>query len=88
MVLTYGLKCGFFGGNVQKLTEDLAVLQPTLFPSVPRLFNRIHSGLMAKFKEATGVKGWLVRKAIDAKMWYLKNQGLVTHSIYDKLVFG
>lgn len=39
--ITCGMKVGFFSGNVQKITEDLGVLKPTLFPSVPRLYNRI-----------------------------------------------
>lgn len=37
-----GCKIGFFGGNVLKLTEDMGVLKPTLFPSVPRLYNKIY----------------------------------------------
>lgn len=27
-----------------KLMDDLAVLKPTIFPSVPRLYNRIYAG--------------------------------------------
>jgi len=42
LALNYGLKCGFFGGNILKLTEDIGILRPTLFPSVPRLYNRIY----------------------------------------------
>ena len=49
------MKIGFFGGNVLKLTEDMGILKPTFFPSVPRLFNRIHGKIKDKFKEATGV---------------------------------
>jgi long-chain acyl-CoA synthetase len=54
------MKCGFFGGNVLKLTEDMGILKPTLFPSVPRLFNRIYGTISEKFKAETGVKGWLI----------------------------
>jgi long-chain acyl-CoA synthetase len=32
----------FFNGDVLKLTEDLAIVRPTFFASVPRLFNRMH----------------------------------------------
>ena len=42
MAVATGMKVGFFAGNVQKITEDLTVLKPTLFPSVPRLYNRIY----------------------------------------------
>jgi long-chain acyl-CoA synthetase len=67
-----GLKCGFFAGNILKLTEDIGVLKPTLFPSVPRLFNRIYGKIMDGTKAATGVKGWLVNKAIAAKLWHYR----------------
>lgn len=69
----YGMRMGFFAGNVLKLTEDMQVLKPTLFPSVPRLYNRIYGKIQDKLKEATGVKAWLVNKAVAAKMYYHKN---------------
>jgi long-chain acyl-CoA synthetase len=82
-----GCKCGFFSGNVLKLTEDIGVLKPTMFPSVPRLYNRIYGKILDGTKAATGVKGWLVNKAINAKLWHLKNGNGVTHAFYDKVVF-
>jgi len=86
--LVYGVRCGFFAGNVLKLTEDVAILKPTLFPSVPRLYNRIYGKLQAKIQDAQGVKGWLVQKAVDAKLDNYRNGYGLTHSIYDKLVFN
>lgn len=44
---------GFYGGDVTKLTEDMQILKPTCFPSVPRLYNRIYGLLSAKFKAGT-----------------------------------
>jgi len=43
------------------------MLKPTFFPSVPRLYNKIFAKLKAGILLATGVKGWLVHKAIAAK---------------------
>ena len=37
-----GARIGYFSGNIANLTNDCQALQPTLFPSVPRVFNRIH----------------------------------------------
>jgi len=79
---------GFFAGNVLKLTEDMGVLQPTFFPSVPRLFNRIYGNIQAIFKEATGMKGWLVNSAVEAKLSNLHNGYGVLHSVYDYMVFN
>jgi long-chain acyl-CoA synthetase len=35
-----GSSIGFTTGDVTRLLDDLAVLAPTVFPSVPRLWNR------------------------------------------------
>jgi len=41
----------YFSGDVQKLKDDLAVVKPTVFLSVPRLFSRFHDVLKQKFRE-------------------------------------
>ena len=38
-----GAKVGFFQGDPLKLVEDCGILKPTIFPSVPRLYNKIYS---------------------------------------------
>jgi len=63
---------GFYSGDILKLMDDIQVIKPTLFPTVPRLLNKIYGKIMDKINDATGVKGWLVRKAIDSKLYYLK----------------
>ena len=40
--IVYGTRIGYFAGDVHKLTDDCQVLKPTLFPSVPRIYNRIY----------------------------------------------
>ena len=85
--LCFGMKCGYFRGDVQKLMDDLAILKPTIFPSVPRLYTRIYSSIKSKFDEATGIKGWLANKAVAAKLYYLRNGSGLKHKIYDNLVF-
>ena len=42
MVLQSGGRIGFFRGDIKLLIEDIQVLKPTLFLSVPRLLNRIY----------------------------------------------
>jgi long-chain acyl-CoA synthetase len=37
-----GGRIGFFQGDVRKLLDDIKELQPTVFPSVPRLLNRVY----------------------------------------------
>jgi long-chain acyl-CoA synthetase len=49
---------------VDKIVANLAEVRPTLFISVPRVFNRIYDGLQAKMKEDGGLK----KKLFDAAM--------------------
>jgi len=85
--LIYGMKCGFFGGNTLKLTEDMQILKPTFFPSVPRLFNKIFGTIQGKLAAATGIKKKLVDKAVSSKMANLHAGKGVTHALFDALVF-
>jgi long-chain acyl-CoA synthetase len=62
-----GMKVGFYQGNPLKLIEDCALLKPTVFPSVPRLFNKIYGKIKDNFSQLTGCKGWLVNKAVESK---------------------
>jgi len=64
------------------------VLKPTLFPSVPRLYNRIYGKIKDKLNLATGLKASLVTRAINSKLYYLKKDGCMTHRFYDALVFN
>jgi long-chain acyl-CoA synthetase len=36
---------GIFGGDVRKIKEDLAILKPDIFVSVPRLFNKFYDAI-------------------------------------------
>lgn len=66
-VICMGGRVGYFNGNPLTLIEDCAVLQPTFFPSVPRLYNKIYSKIQGQVAQATGCKAWLLASAISAK---------------------
>ena len=53
------MKIGYYSGDPLKLTEDCAILKPALFPSVPRLYNRIYTKINERLGGLTGCKGWL-----------------------------
>lgn len=50
MTINYGLKLGVYSGDVKKLLEDIQILRPTFFVSVPRLLNKIHDSLKGKIQ--------------------------------------
>lgn len=66
-----GASQGYYQGNPLKLMDDCAILKPTLFPSVPRLYNKIFARINQRFGEATGCKKWLLDKGMASKTHYL-----------------
>ena len=83
-----GSQINLFGGNVRKLKDDLAFFKPTIFVSVPRLYNRFYDLMQDKIKATDGtVLGKLMQKAIATKLENLEKTGQVTHTVYDALIF-
>lgn len=83
-----GSKIHLFGGDVRKLKDDMALFKPTIFASVPRLYNRFYDVMQSKIKEKEGTMvGKLMNKAIETKMENLLEKGEVTHAIYDAIIF-
>ncbi|KAI8900615.1 hypothetical protein BC833DRAFT_513482, partial [Globomyces pollinis-pini] len=84
-----GGSAGFFRGDVTLLIEDIGVLRPTVFASVPRLLNRIYDKIIqGALHSGSAVKAALFTRALDAKLHYLKQDGSLNHSIWDPLVFN
>jgi long-chain acyl-CoA synthetase len=75
----------------------LPAVKPTVFPSVPRVYEKVHTAVVAKFDEETGVKRRLVDWALRVGRRYSELQragrpippGLaVQHRIADRLVYS
>eukprot|EP00062_Callorhinchus_milii_P019794 gi/632974728/ref/XP_007903840.1/ PREDICTED: long-chain-fatty-acid--CoA ligase 5 [Callorhinchus milii] len=85
-VYSCGARVGFFQGNIQLLMDDMKHLQPTIFPVVPRLLNRIYD------KVQNGAKSPLKKGLLDFAIARKKAEvldGIVRNdSIWDKLVFN
>jgi long-chain acyl-CoA synthetase len=50
--ISVGCAMGFYHGNVFKIKEDLGSLRPTIFVSVPRLWNRLHDEVISKIADS------------------------------------
>ena len=87
VVLRVGGRVGYFCGDTTRLLEDMAILKPEFFPSVPRVLNRIAALVQAQ-AAAPGLKGALLRKALAAKIANHDRDGTLTHAIYDRLIFS
>lgn len=83
-ILSSGGACGFFRGNPKLLFDDMIELRPTIFPSVPRLWNilyaKVHTGVEAKGSFTTSV----FQYAYSQKQDHLKD-GTFKHGIWDKV---
>jgi len=88
LFLAKNAKIGMFSGDVLKLKEDLAILKPTIFISVPRLFNKFYDTIKGTINQATGIKRRLIDKALAAKLHNLKTSCEYHHTFYDGLVFN
>ena len=51
--------------NLATVLEYLEVARPTLFVGVPRVYEKFHSRLQARFSEAEGLKAKILDKALD-----------------------
>jgi long-chain acyl-CoA synthetase len=78
----------YFSGDVSKIKDDLALVQPTVFLSVPRLFSRFYDVLQAKFKEVQGYTKTALDYALSTKLKTVETTGQFTHRVYDRFFFA
>ncbi|KAI6164358.1 hypothetical protein EDD17DRAFT_1807011 [Pisolithus thermaeus] len=84
--MVVGGRIGYFTGDPLRLMDDAQILKPHLFPSVPRVLNRIYQAAMSA-GNVPGVKGAIFRTALQTKVEHLHKTGVNSHVIWDALVF-
>ncbi|KAG6726716.1 hypothetical protein I3842_02G094400 [Carya illinoinensis] len=83
----HGVAVGFYQGDNMKLMDDMAALRPTLFCSVPRLYNRIYAGIINAVQTSGGLRERLFNAAYNAKKQAILS-GKNPSPMWDKLVFN
>jgi long-chain acyl-CoA synthetase len=83
-----GAKTGYYRGDTLKIVDDCQELRPTVFVSVPRLYNRIYDKVMAGAEAAGGLKKKLFDMALNSKLERVRQDGCVTHALWDRIVFS
>jgi long-chain acyl-CoA synthetase len=80
-----------------RIGEALPAVRPTIVPSVPRLYEKVHTGIVAKFDEATGLRrrlvDWALHTGRQASAYRQRGDSLprglaVKHAIADRLVYS
>ncbi|CAD8062385.1 unnamed protein product [Paramecium primaurelia] len=87
-MLFTGASIGFYRGDPNLLKEDIQKLRPTIFASVPRLYNKFYDGIKAKINEVTGFKKSFAERAIRVKLENLRSEAKYTSGLYDKAFQG
>ena len=88
-MLWAGCSIGYFHGDILALVDDMKVLKPDAFTSVPRLFNRFGGAIRAGTVQQEGLKGALSRHVVSTKTSAMSppdSPGASnTHFLYDRL---
>jgi long-chain acyl-CoA synthetase len=87
MTVYFGIAVGFYQGDNLKLLDDIAALRPTIFCSVPRLYNRIYAGISNAVKASGGLREKLFNAAYNTKKQAMLN-GKNPSPMWDRLVFN
>ena len=100
VLLSTQLACGFASavdGRVDKIIENLAVVQPTFMGAAPRIFEKAHGRIVTMQATEGGIKEKLFNQAFSVgfKVDALKREGKAVppllglqHALFDKLVFS
>ncbi|KAI4156419.1 MAG: hypothetical protein LQ341_000010 [Variospora aurantia] len=88
-MLWAGVAIGYFHGDILALVDDMKLLRPTAFISVPRLYNRYGGAIRAATTAQPGLKGRIARHIVNTKLAALQDtespSATNKHFIYDRL---
>ncbi|XP_057967846.1 long chain acyl-CoA synthetase 4-like [Malania oleifera] len=90
LFIFYGASIGFWRGDVRLLIEDIEELKPTTLCAVPRVLDKIYSGLTQKISS----EGFLKQALFNAAYYYKLNNLKKGHKhfdaapICDKIIFS
>jgi long-chain acyl-CoA synthetase len=99
-MLLLGAHVGFtiaFLPDPLRVAEALPAVRPTLLPSVPRIYEKVHSAVLARFDSATGTKRRLIDWALPVgrEVSHLQSEGQAVpaglrarYRLADRLVFS
>ncbi|KAG8055991.1 hypothetical protein GUJ93_ZPchr0001g29672 [Zizania palustris] len=69
LFMFHGASIGFWRGDVKLLVEDIGALKPTILCAVPRVLDRIFSGLQSKISSGGFIKSTLFNLAYKFKQF-------------------
>ena len=88
VLVSRGIRIGFYNGDAKRLTEDAQILKPTCLCGVPRIFQRIYDGAQSKLKKMPALIQRIFSKALEIKLRDYKEKGVLHNILWDKFVFN
>ncbi|XP_022721389.1 long chain acyl-CoA synthetase 4-like isoform X2 [Durio zibethinus] len=90
LFISHGASIGFWRGDVKLLVEDIGELKPSIFCAVPRVLDRIYSGLLQKISGGSLLKKKLFDVAYSYKFYNMRKGSKHGEAspISDKIVFS
>jgi len=82
-----GTKIGFFSGSLTRIREDLKLLRPTIFSTVPRILQKHAAAIKQEFNNQGALMKKVIDYAIKTKLHYLK-RNFYTHELFDFFIFN
>jgi long-chain acyl-CoA synthetase len=84
-----GARIGYFHGNIVELVDDLKILKPTGFMSVPRLYSRFGNAIRAATIDSPGFRGSMSKYIVATKLANIKDpnpdKATAKHAVYDRI---
>ncbi|OAF71235.1 hypothetical protein A3Q56_00983, partial [Intoshia linei] len=87
LVMVYkGGKIAYYGGNIKEIVNDSQFFKPSIYPTVPRIMNRVYDMTMAALSQS------FIKRTIFNIAYYWKrttlNNGVYNSPLLDKFVFS
>jgi long-chain acyl-CoA synthetase len=60
----------YFGESLEKISENIKEVQPTVMTGVPRLIEKVYEKIISKGSELSGIKRWLFFWAVNLGLKY------------------
>jgi long-chain acyl-CoA synthetase len=60
----------YFGESLEKISENIKEVQPTVMTGVPRLIEKVYEKIISKGSELSGIKRWLFFWAVNVGLKY------------------
>ena len=64
VILQTGARMSFWGGDPTRIVDELAEVQPTHFPAVPRIYEKIHAAVLGRIEDGPALRRTLFRRAL------------------------